>query len=147
MKTILPIGAFLAAVLIAAPLFAKVGDPIQGVPVGLDHDPGSVVISQTKTNSEGVAAFKNVKPGKYQLVISINWGDGSKTSAAPMATGQAHKAVATVQTAIVNINIPGQAPLKISENESPKPAGAYLVPFTVTGNEAKTFTVTVTWGD
>jgi hypothetical protein len=153
MKPILSICAFLAAVL-ASPVLALAviwdcpGCPITGTPVGLEHDPGSVVISQTKTNGEGVAAFKNVKPGKYKLAITINWGDGSKTGAASVPTIQTHKPVTYVQAAIINVNIPGQAPFKIAENESPRPVDrVYFVPFTIKGNEARTFTVTVTWGD
>jgi hypothetical protein len=138
MKPILPIGAFLAAVLIAAPLFAKVGDPIVGVPIGLEGDPGSVVISQKKTDSEGVAVFKNVKPGKYRLVVYIATAGGGVWKTDDKSKGPA---------IVIKIDVPGQAAFKITENESPRPADTFLVPFTVTGNEVKTFTATISWGD
>jgi hypothetical protein len=57
MKPTLLFGAFLAALLIAAPLFALAnpGDPIPGISVGLDHHPGDVVISKAQTNGAGVS--------------------------------------------------------------------------------------------
>jgi hypothetical protein len=80
MKATLVFGAFLAAVLIASPLLAKQGDPITGIVIGLEHEPGGVVVSQTKTNSAGVAVFPKMKPGKYRITIGIiDWGDGSPT--------------------------------------------------------------------
>ena len=142
MKAILVVSAFLEAVLIASPVFAKAGDPISGTSVGLDHDPGGVVVSQTKTNSAGVAVFQNVKPGKYRLTIgTIDWGDGSTTRGP----------ISEKSTAVIEINVPGQA--KIADNESPGPddrsmktADQHVVPFTVTGNEVRTVTVTITRG-
>src|SRR5665213_3458969 len=110
MKPTLVVGAFLAAVLIASPVLAKQGDPIPGISVGLDHDPGGVVVSQTKTNRAGVAVFQNVKPGKYRLTIgTIDWGDGSTTRGP----------ISEKSTAVIEINVPGQA--KIADNESPRP--------------------------
>ena len=135
MKAILVVSAFLAAVLIASPVFAKAGDPIPRIAVGIEHDPGSVVVSQTKTNSAGVAVFQNVKPGKYRLTVSSifdRWGN-------------------LRSTAVIEITVPRQA--NISDNESPRPddrsmktADQRLVPFTVTGNEVRTVTVTLTQG-
>jgi hypothetical protein len=64
MKALLPMCAFLAAALIASPVFAKPGDPIQGTSVGLEHDPCQYDCpngSKMKTNSVGVAVFRNVK--------------------------------------------------------------------------------------
>ncbi|HEX5275730.1 MAG TPA: carboxypeptidase-like regulatory domain-containing protein [Candidatus Rubrimentiphilum sp.] len=157
MKAIIVVGAFLAAVLIAMPLLvlAKQGDPIPGVPIGLEGDPGSVVISQTKTNGAGVAVFRNVKPGKYRLTIgTINWGDGS-TARKPVSKISENES--PLPTAIIGINIPGQAkvvrtiskagahsritaiavdPRDVSENR-------LLIPFTVAGNKVQTVTVTI----
>jgi hypothetical protein len=124
-------GAFFAAVLITSPLFAfaKAGDPISGTSVGLEHDPGGVVISQTKTNRAGVAIFQNVKPGKYRA--QIDWGDG-------VASGPISKK----PTAVIEIDIPGQAAFKVSENESPLPINR--IPFNVTGTKAQTVTIIIT---
>jgi hypothetical protein len=135
MKATLVLGAFLAAVLIASPVLAKQGDPIPGTDVGLEHDPGSVVISKAQTNGAGVAVFPNVKPGKYRLTVSSifdRWGN-------------------LRSTAVIEITVPRQA--NISDNESPRPddrsmktADQRLVPFTVTGNEVRTVTVMLTQG-
>jgi hypothetical protein len=153
MKPSLPISAILAAVLIASPLFAKAGDTINGVPIGLEGDPGSVVISQTKTNSEGVATFRNVKPGKYRLVIGIDWGDGS-TTRKPVSKISENES--PLPTAVIGINVPGQAKVvytvqgshTYAEEKTKVGTGQLLlVPFTVAGNEVRTFTATVTWGD
>jgi hypothetical protein len=37
MKATLVVGAFFAAILLASPVFAKIGEPVSGVPVGLDR--------------------------------------------------------------------------------------------------------------
>jgi hypothetical protein len=65
--------AVLAISLIALPslAFAEPGRPIQGTDVGLDHDPGNIVIAHAKTNAGGVAMFQNIKPGKYRLTVSL----------------------------------------------------------------------------
>lgn len=153
MKATLVFGAFLAAVLIASPVLANPGDPIPGTVVGLEHDPGSDVVSQTQTNSAGVAVFQNVKPGKYRLTIgSIDWGDGSPKRM-PISD-QAAGGVLTktsVKSAVIEINVPGQS--KIADNESPRPddrsmktAARHVVPFSVTGDDVRTVTVTITRG-
>jgi hypothetical protein len=127
MKAILPICAFLAAALIASPLIAKPGEPIAGVPIGLEGDPGSVVISQAKTNGEGVAVFRNVKPGKYQLTIN----QVIRTGTAP---------------ASIEINIPGQAKVvgtisKANALSKTREDLNFSIRFIVAGNRAQTVTV------
>lgn len=124
MKATLVVGAFLAAVLIALPLFALATvTPISGTSVGMDHDPGGVIVSQTKTNKAGVAVFPNVKPGKYRLtVVPATFSEG----AGP---------------AVIKINIPGQATLIIRYL-----FGLRGIPFTVTGNMVQTVSVTITQG-
>jgi hypothetical protein len=136
------VGAFLAAALIALPLFAlaKQGDAIPGIAIGLEGDPGSAVISQTKANSTGVAVFRNVKPGKYRLTIGTISENESRRP-----------------TAVIEINIPGQTKVGriVSEADghsmnlmikAMKTADRPLVPFTVAGNEVRTVTVTITRG-
>jgi hypothetical protein len=166
MKATLVVGAFLAAGLIASPVFAKVGDPINGVPIGLESDPGSVVISQTKTNKAGVAVFQNVKPGKYRFTIgTINWGDGS-TARGPISKKQTVVAGIRIdneqpggaimkRTAVIEINVPGQT--KVVQIISNAVRGSRIkgaisgtvvdpqslspVAFTVAGNKVQTVTV------
>ena len=153
MKATLVVGAFLATVLMASPLLAKQGDPIPGVPIGLEGEPGSVVISQTKTNSAGVAVFPNVKPGKYRLTIgTIDWGDGS-TTRRPISD-QAAGGVLTktsARSAGLEINVPGQAKIAqtLSQADSAKSVrahdvgpGSLKVPFTVEGVKLQTVTIT-----
>ncbi len=160
-------GAFFAAALIASPLFAfaKAGDPIPGLSIGLEGDPGSVVIAQAKTNSAGVAVFQNVKPGKYQLTVYVAGASGGvwKTendSSRPTNGGVTHE---DTWEAAFEINIPGQAkvvrtiskagthsritaiavdPRDVSKNR-------LLIPFTVAGNKVQTVTVTIfdRWGN
>jgi hypothetical protein len=143
MKAAFVVGAFLAAGLIASPVFAKQGDPIPGVPIGLEGDPGSVLIAQAKTNRAGVAVFQNVKPGKYRLTVgTINWGDGS-TARAP---------ISKKPTVVIKINVPGQA--TISENESPIPNTrsmnaeqlSFSIRFIVSGDKLQTVAATITQG-
>src|SRR5665213_733277 len=139
MKATLVVGAFFAAALIALPLFAiaKPGDPISGVPVGLEHDPcGRCDSVQTKTNREGVAVFQNVKPGKYQISVNGIFDRWGPESMCPCI-------------ALMQITVPGQT--KISENEAPRPKSRSMktpdtrfVPFTVAGNRVQTVTVALT---
>jgi hypothetical protein len=136
MKATIVVGAFLAAGLIALPLFAfaKQVGPIPGVPIGLEEEPGGVVIAQTRTNSAGVAVFRNVKPGKYQLIISAifdRWGGGPCPCAADVA-----------------INVPGQA--KVVRTISKAKALSknredlnFSIRFIVAGNRAQTVTLDV----
>jgi protocatechuate 3,4-dioxygenase beta subunit len=44
------------------------GDPIPGVGVGLDHDPGGN-LATTQTDAKGNYEFKGLAPGKYKLKI------------------------------------------------------------------------------
>jgi hypothetical protein len=168
MKTPLVVGAFLAAVLIASPVLAKQGDPIPGVPIGLEGEPGGVVVSQTKTNSAGVAVFPNVKPGKYRITIgTIDWGDGSpkrmpisdqsaggNRSRMPISDQAAGGILTktTVLSAGIEVNVPGQAKVTqtLSQAESTKSvrahdvgAGSLKVPFTVEGAKLQTVTITI----
>ena len=156
MKTPLVVGAFLAAVLIASPVLALAnpGDPIPGTQVGLEHDPGSMVVSQTKTNSAGVAVFPNVKPGKYRITIgTIDWGDGSpkRMPISDQAAGGVLSKTA-VRSAGLEVNVPGQAKVTqtLSQAESTKSvrahdvgAGSLKVPFTVEGAKLQTVTITI----
>jgi len=61
--------AIAALVLSTAAVIAGVGDPIQGVAVGLEGDPRSIVIAHGATNDKGEFTFANVKPGKYMIVL------------------------------------------------------------------------------
>jgi len=135
-KAILPICAFLAAGLIASPVFAGVGIP--SVPVGLEPYPGGSFISQTKTNSEGVATFQNVKPGKYLLTVYVAGASGGVWKTANKSSRP---------KVVVEIKVPGQAAFKIAENESPRPQDRILFPFTIKGSDVRTFTATIQWGD
>lgn len=46
----------------------KIGDPIPGVPIGLEGDPGSVKVS-SKTDGKGAFDFSNLPEGKYKLKL------------------------------------------------------------------------------
>ena len=61
--------AVLALSLPASAAFAGIHDPISGVPVGLEHDPGGIVVVHGVTSGEGQFSFGDVKPGKYLIVI------------------------------------------------------------------------------
>ena len=61
--------ACLALSLPATAAFAAPGDPIPSVPIGLEGDPGSVVIAHGVTDGKGQFNFGNLKPGKYLIVL------------------------------------------------------------------------------
>lgn len=61
--------ACLALALPTTAAFAAPGDPIQGTPVGLEGDPGSIVVAHGVTNDKGQVDFGNLMPGKYRIVI------------------------------------------------------------------------------
>jgi hypothetical protein len=60
--------AMAALALTTAAAFATVS-PIQGIPVGLEHDPGSEIIAHGVTDGKGQVSFGNLAPGKYLIVI------------------------------------------------------------------------------
>ena len=142
MKAILVLGAFFVSVLIALPLhaLATAGVPISGIPIGLEGDPGSIVITQTKTNSAGVAVFRNVKPGSYRLVVSV-------LPSRPTSGGITHQDDWSSPTvAMLEISIPGQAKNKFTllfNGKTTKATERRLAPFTVMGSKLQTVTATI----
>lgn len=48
-----------------------VGDPIPGVPIGLEGDPGSIIKANTTSNINGEYTFINVPVGNYKLYVNI----------------------------------------------------------------------------
>jgi hypothetical protein len=61
--------ACLALALPATAAFAAAGDPINGIPVGLEGDPGQIVVAHGVTDGKGQVTFGNVAPGKYLIVL------------------------------------------------------------------------------
>lgn len=62
--------ACVASLLVAAPVaHAKVGGPIQDIPVGLDGDPGSIVVGPTNTDAKGNVSFGKLAPGRYVVFL------------------------------------------------------------------------------
>lgn len=117
----------------------KAGDPIPGIPIGLEGDPGSIKVSSTTTDANGAFHFSKVPAGKYKLIFpdgqparSITVGaKGSITGVA--SEGPDGKASITFngQTASAPLRwtplIPRpkeasiKMPSKVAENESPRP--------------------------
>jgi hypothetical protein len=54
---------------IAAPMAHAGTKPSQGTSVGLDHDPQGFVTRAT-TNADGRVTFRDLKPGKYVVVVN-----------------------------------------------------------------------------
>lgn len=67
------------ALSLAAPGLAE-GHPHSGTGVGLDHDPQGIIAKGT-TDGDGHVVFRDVKPGKYTLVIG-----GGRPLDAPVGT-------------------------------------------------------------
>ena len=65
--------AFIAAVLLGLMQgrASAAGTPIQGIPVGLDHDPGGSIAAKTTTGEDGKFVFANLKAGKYKLSVNV----------------------------------------------------------------------------
>jgi len=61
--------ACLAFALPATAAFAGVGDPIPSIPVGLEGDPGSIVVAHGVTDGKGQVSFGKIAPGKYLIVL------------------------------------------------------------------------------
>jgi hypothetical protein len=49
---------------------AKVGETIQGTPVGLEHSPPDDIVAHALTNGDGNVTFNNLKPGHYSFVLT-----------------------------------------------------------------------------
>jgi hypothetical protein len=56
-------GGFL---LLAVPALAAQGDPLPGIDVSMEQNPGGIII-HARTNGQGVAVFGNVPPGNYTV--------------------------------------------------------------------------------
>ena len=155
MKAAIGVGAFLAAVLIASPLFALTGNVL--VQLG---QAGNLVIAQTRTNSAGVATFRNVKPGKYQLTVYVAGASGGvwKTENEPPRPTNGGVTHEDTWEAAFEIDVTGQAKVvrTISKADAssritavaldPRDASGnrLLIPFIVAGNKVQTVTVTIT---
>ena len=61
--------ACLALALPATAAFAVGGMPVSDISVGLEGDPGSIVVARGVTDDKGQVDFGNVMPGKYRIVI------------------------------------------------------------------------------
>jgi hypothetical protein len=73
MKRFTSVIAVCAALLFCASTsaFAKVGELIQGTPVGLEHGPpGGEIVARAPTNGDGNVTFNNLKPGHYSFVLT-----------------------------------------------------------------------------
>ena len=71
MKRFTALAAACAALLtISATIaYAKIGEPISGVPVGLEHSPPDDIVARAVTNGEGNITFNNLKSGRYTFVL------------------------------------------------------------------------------
>ena len=47
------------------------GTPIQGTPIGLEHDPEGIIVAHTTTNGEGKYTFNNLPPRCYRIYVNI----------------------------------------------------------------------------
>lgn len=47
------------------------GTPIQGTPIGLDHDPGGNMVAHATTDNYGYYEFKHVPSGDYTIYVNI----------------------------------------------------------------------------
>ncbi|MDP3581188.1 MAG: hypothetical protein Q8S39_04585 [Ignavibacteria bacterium] len=74
MKKSINIMLFVFAVCASLPnmVFAQsTVEPMAGVPIGLEGDPGSIIIARTTTDVNGKFSFK-IKEGKYRLKLSYD---------------------------------------------------------------------------
>jgi hypothetical protein len=53
--------------LLATSAFAAQGDPLPGIDVSMEQNPGGIVIKQVKSNKQGIANFGTVQPGTYTI--------------------------------------------------------------------------------
>ncbi|MDP1749997.1 MAG: hypothetical protein Q8L22_11090 [Reyranella sp.] len=70
MRMHIKLGLLVAALLsLASVAYATVGTPIQGTPVGLEHDPEGIAVPGGKTDAKGNATFAMLKPGRYTVFV------------------------------------------------------------------------------
>ena len=55
----------------AATAYAVTGDPLPGIDVSMEQNPGGIIIAQGSTNSNGLLAAE-LKPGSYRAVAKIS---------------------------------------------------------------------------
>ena len=109
--------ACVALALTTTAAFAGIGDPIQGVPVGLEGDPGQIVVAHGVTDDKGQVSFGDLKPGKYRIVINADALNPALKKLDPK--GLAH-------TIVVTFGLAGQKPIAASSVPETFPIAASL---------------------
>lgn len=108
MKMFFTVVAACAASLVwaASPVQSKVGDPIPGIPVGLEGDPDGIVVAKGETDGGGNVTFSNQKPGRYVVTlidtsklkvlsrVTISGPSTASVVSEPFAVGSTKKAYA-----------------------------------------------------
>ena len=58
-----------AFMLTAGAAWGAQGDPLSGIPIGLEGDPGNALVATGQTDSKGVTTFSMLKAGHYSVVL------------------------------------------------------------------------------
>jgi len=108
------------------------GDPIPGVDVSIEQSPGGVIVGTTQTDTNGVAKFTDIAPGKYLLKTSFrstrtsNNYNSSKSNTAGLAgativSGSLDFSKNKPGKAIIDVSGPGQKTITLTAKEGPDP--------------------------
>jgi len=101
------------------------GEPINGVPVGLEHEPGGIVVARGVTDDKGQVNFGNLAPGKYLIVISADALNMAVKKLDPNGLRF---------TIVVTFGLPGEKPIATSSVPELFPIAASLAVHVVVGD-------------
>jgi hypothetical protein len=59
------------ATVFATTAYAIQGDPLPGIDVSMEQNPGGIIISQTQTNGNGNLQFNSIPAGSYRVVFKF----------------------------------------------------------------------------
>lgn len=113
------------------------GDPVPGVDVSMEQNPGGKIIGTTQTDSHGIARFANIAPGQYVMKIAapskkakINLNTPKGVYAKPglagatIVSGSLDFSDGKPGKATINVSGPGPQTIEVTVKEGPDPRPA-----------------------
>lgn len=111
---------------------SKPGDPVPGVDVSVERSPSGLIVATAQTDSNGIAKFTNIAPGKYVVKTSLsdekannNYNSAKSNTAgligATIVSGSLNFSKGKPGKATINVTGTGPQTIEVSAKEGPEP--------------------------